>query len=167
MKKQKDVEAKQTLSHGSNVSAPNTAIDSATMDVTTVEELRQFKQQLQDQESKWRSAFERAMKENEQLRARSNEAALIAQLREQNESCTREKNELIEKLKIYEKVLHDSSSSSGSKSLEQSYIELRDEYRVSISLFYISIIFCLSLFFGRNSDGGSKQLKHKGRLKKI
>jgi hypothetical protein len=109
-------------------------MDSSALDAISSEELKRFKQQLQEQESKWRTAFERAMKENEQLRARSSETALITQLREQNETCTREKNELVEKLKIYEKVLHDSSSSGGSKSLEQSYIELRDEYRVSLPL---------------------------------
>lgn len=130
-RKQKDAETRQALTQGTVLPAtpPQTSLDSLALDTVASDELRKYKAQLQDQESKWRTAFERAMKENEQLRTRGSEALIIAQLREQYESCLREKNELQEKVKIYEKVLHDAPS-SGSKSLEQAYIELRDEYKV-------------------------------------
>ena len=91
------------------------------------------KYQSQEQENKWKLAFEKVVKENEQLRTRAGDAILVAQLRERYESCLKEKNELQEKIKIYDKVLRESSTSSshlGQRSLEQAYIELRDEYKV-------------------------------------
>lgn len=129
VRKQKDADTKQALSNNSAFPSP-ASFENQSIDSMNSDDIQRFKTQLQEQENKWRLAFERAVKENEQLRTRANETVIISQLREQYESCLKDKNELQEKLKIYEKVLRESSSASGGKSLEQSYIELRDEYKV-------------------------------------
>lgn len=129
VRKQKDVDSKNKVSDG-NVLMSSSSIpsDILSAEVINADEFQQYKLLLQNEQMKWRQAFERQVKENEILKTNSGEAFLIAQLRERYETCLREKNELIEKLRIYEKVLHDSPS--GNKSLEQSYIDLREEYKV-------------------------------------
>lgn len=87
-----------------------------------------MKRQLSDQEAKWRQAYEKIVKENELLRTRGSEAMLAAQWRERYEACIREKDDLSEKLKVYTK---GASSANGGeeKSMEQAFIELKDEYK--------------------------------------
>ena len=110
-----------------------------------MDELARIKNQLGDQDAKWRQAYEKVVKENELLKTRGSEAILAAQWRERYEACLRDKDDLAEKLKIYSNMFSSGKggegnvvggvggggggSSVGGKPLEQMYIELRDEYK--------------------------------------
>ena len=126
--------------------------------------------------NKWKSAYEKAVKDNEQLKTRGGDVLILAQWKERYETCLAEKEELSEKLKIYGRMSsvptvsfaaasghHGHSSgtgtgshfgqgsgvSDGSKSIEQLYIDLRDEYRVRLTHVLIGVpllIDCLIYF---------------------
>lgn len=88
---------------------------------------------INNQEEKWKIAYEKVVRENELLRSRNNDALLLNQCRERLEICMKENTELKEKLKIYTGNPNTSSSSNkflpDGKSLETAFIELRDEYK--------------------------------------
>jgi hypothetical protein len=99
-------------------------------DATNIDELHRLKAQLTEQESKWRQAYEKVVKENELLRTRGGEAMLATQWRERYEACQREKDDLAEKLKLHMKSpMRGEGSNFGQKSIEQAYAELREEYK--------------------------------------
>jgi hypothetical protein len=68
------------------------------------------------------------VRENEVLRHSGGEAMLAAQWRERFESVSKEKLDLIDKLKIYER---GASGGVNGKPIEEAYNELRDEHKVS------------------------------------
>ena len=74
------------------------------------------------------SFIRQAVKENELLRNRGNETLLATQWRERFETCVKERDEMHEKLKVYMKC--NDGSASG-KSIEQAYLDLKEEYKVS------------------------------------
>jgi hypothetical protein len=92
-----------------------------------------------DQEEKWRIAYEIAMHENELLKARNNDSILVNQWRERYELCLKEKESLLDKLKVYNRL----SEGVTNKTIEQCYIELRDEYKVICLFSY----FCYIVIF--------------------
>jgi hypothetical protein len=117
--------------------------------------------------SKWKTAYERVVKENEQLKTRGGDVLVLQQWKQRYEACLQEKEDLLEKLKIYAKM--NSHSSSGSlvngahgsrhsnnnehpavhgahsmtdgKPIEQLYIDLKDEYKVSNICFTLASLF--------------------------
>eukprot|EP01035_Chromulina_nebulosa_P017343 gene17343-22889_t len=123
-RKQKDSGNKLSLT--SSPISSSSAISE--LDISNIEDINKLRLQYQEQELKWKSAFEKVVRENEQLRTRGNDIQIAIQLRERYEQCLKEKNELEEKIKVYDKLLRDNSGSGG-KSFEQLYIELRDEYK--------------------------------------
>ena len=92
------------------------------------EEIQRLQTQLAAVEAKWKLAYERVSRENESLRHSGAEAMLAAQWRERYESCVKEKYDLSEKLKVFEKGA--GAVGVNGKSLEEAYNELRDEHRV-------------------------------------
>ena len=103
-------------------------------DGTNTDELHRLKAQLTEQESKWRQAYEKVVKENELLRTRGGEAMLATQWRERYEACQREKDDLVEKLKLHMKPPNMRGDGYGGgnndqKTIEQAYTELRHEYK--------------------------------------
>ena len=81
-----------------------------------------------DTEAKWRVAYETVVRENEQLRNRGGDMLLANQWRERYDGLLRERDDLVDKLRVYTKM--DSGSGSTGKSIEQAYIDLKDEYKV-------------------------------------
>lgn len=122
IRKQKDTENK----------IPSSVVHPSSSDTITSNDhmLYNDNQKFKELEEKWKIAYERVVSENEHLRTRGGEAALIMQLREQYEVCLKEKNDLDEKLKLFEKLLQGTNNSQAQKTLEQSYLELREEYKV-------------------------------------
>ena len=139
-RKQKDAETRQaTLRSTSLTTSPNTsspslsaslekALTDGALGEQNLDELQRMKKQIADQDTKWRQAYEKVVKENELLRTRGSEAILAAQWRERYEACIRERDDLSEKLKVYTK---GSTNGNGGeeKSMEQAFIELKDEYK--------------------------------------
>jgi regulator of replication initiation timing len=101
---------------------------------------------------KWKSAYEKMVHENEQLRTRG-ETQLAAQWRDRYENCCQEKEELVEEIKMLQACSRSSTadvegmtspsanhmtghlmSSNDSFSLERAYMQLKEEYKVSPSL---------------------------------
>jgi hypothetical protein len=91
-----------------------------------------------DSEAKWRSAYEKVVRENEQLRNRGGDVMLANQWRERYDGLVRERDDLLEKLRVYTHAhsrLDGSGSGSGGgagggKSIEQAFLDLKDEYKV-------------------------------------
>jgi hypothetical protein len=81
---------------------------------------------LQEQDTKWRTAYEKVVKENELLRNRGSETLLATQWRERYESCVKDKEDLTEKLRVY---MRQNEGGSGGKSIEQAYFDLKEEYK--------------------------------------
>jgi len=140
-RKQKDAETRQaTMRSTSITNSPNTSSPSLSASLEkaltdgalggdqNMDELQRMKRQLTDQEAKWRQVYEKVVKENELLRTRGSEAMLAAQWRERYEACIRERDDLSEKLKVYTKGV-SSTNGGEEKSMEQAFIELKDEYK--------------------------------------
>ena len=87
------------------------------------EEVQRLQNLMSEQELKWKTAYEKVVKENELLRNRGNESLLATQWRERCETAIKERDEANEKLKVYVK-------NSEGKSVEQAYLDLKEEYRV-------------------------------------
>lgn len=88
------------------------------------DESSRLQAQLATVENKWKLAYEKVIRENETLRHSGGEAMLAAQWRERFEATSKEKYELQEKLKIYDK-----GGGLGGKTLEEAYNELKDSHR--------------------------------------
>ncbi len=138
--KQKDVDVKKA----SNIrSTEMTNSNNNDNNEEYIDELQRLKTQLAAQEQKWKTAYEKISKENELLRSRGSDTMVASQWRERYEACVKDRDELTEKLKIFTSSHSNSNSNSvdkslapspngnvdENKSLAQSYIELRDEYK--------------------------------------
>ena len=101
--------------------------------------------------NKWKRAYEQVVRENEQLRTQANDSMLVRKWQERYEECLKEKEDLISKLKVFSRysdshgnkwpsplspggTLTSLTSNEGKKSLEQLYIDLKDEYKVMITI---------------------------------
>jgi hypothetical protein len=100
------------------------------------EENSRLQSQLSSIEAKWKLAYEKLVRENESLRLSGGEALLAAQWRERYETTSKEKYDLQEKLKVFER---GKSSEVGGKSIEEAYNELKDDHRVQACCVYYSI----------------------------
>jgi hypothetical protein len=133
--KQKDVDVKKA----SNIRSTEITSNNSDNSEEYIDELQRLKAQLAAQELKWKTAYEKVTKENELLRSRGSDTMVATQWRERYESCIKDRDELTEKLRIFTSSSSNSSdklsapSPNGNvdenKSLAQSYIELRDEYK--------------------------------------
>jgi hypothetical protein len=95
--------------------------------------------------NKWKLAYEKVVRDNEKLRTQGGDALLLQQMRERYEGLMKENEDLQEKLRVYTRAgeIKASLTAGGStsltspgssalvapKSLEQQYIELKDEYK--------------------------------------
>ena len=127
-RKQKDVENKHNAMNRGTPMTPTT-MERSMMDANghndhDSEEISKLQNLLSEQDAKWQTAYEKVVKENELLRNRGNENLLATQWRERCEATMKERDELNEKLKVYVK-------NSDGKSIEQAYLNLKEEYRVS------------------------------------
>lgn len=93
-----------------------------------VDEISRLKDQLHQQELKFKEALEKVIKENEILKSSAGETFLAAQWRQRYEVSSREKDELAEKLKVFSKFTSDINEDG--VSIENAYFELQEEYRV-------------------------------------
>ena len=134
--KQKDAEIKQatlrsvssTTSVGNDNSSKFSSISN--IDNSFDSDILKLQNQLSESEAKWKTAYEKVVRENEQLKTRGNDTILLAQLKERCDVLIREKDDLSEKNKLYEKVLRDSTGGvGGQKQLELAYIGLKEEYK--------------------------------------
>lgn len=132
-RKQKDVENKHNNLNRGVVTTPMTPSmdrDRSISDTnghcdgvqSTSEEISRLQNLLNEQDTKWKTAYEKVVKENELLRNRGNETLLATQWRERYETTMKERDELNEKLKVYIK-------NGEGKSIEQAYLDLKEEYR--------------------------------------
>jgi hypothetical protein len=80
---------------------------------------------------KWIKAYEQIARENEQLRTQSTDTILLRQWQERYEECSKEREDLASKLKLLSNG-HQKSTSGPQKSVEQLYIDLKDEYKVEL-----------------------------------
>ena len=123
-RKQKDVESKHNFSRGATPMSPS--LERTLNDLTSGTDDLDEIQRLQALSAKWKSAYEKVVKENELLRNRGSESLLATQWRERYESSLKDRDEINEKLKVYMK--HHDGSSSG-KSIEQAYLDVKEEYK--------------------------------------
>lgn len=85
--------------------------------------------ELQEKENRWRMACEKLTKELETLKTKGAESVVAAQWRQRYESCLRDKEEMQAKLSLYTHL--SSEVLENGQSVEQLYIELQEEYKVS------------------------------------
>ena len=93
------------------------------------EENQRLAAQLASIESKWKLAYEKVVRDNELMRHGGSEAMLAAQWRDRYEQVTKEKYDLQERLRIYER---GPQGDFNGKSLEEAYNDLKDDHRVSV-----------------------------------
>ncbi len=119
-------------------------------------------------EGRWKLAYEKVVKENEQLRIRGGDILLATQWKERYDECLREKENLLDTLKIYSRMseagnnnsssgvahVHTAGGTSvGGKPLEQLYIELKEEYKVRIGIFirlhdaFVSVLLAVDIWY--------------------
>jgi hypothetical protein len=115
----------------------------------------QIPAEAQEELNKWKTAYEKVVRENEQLRTRGGDALVLQQWKQRYEECLQQKEELQEKVNIYARmnvsspngvsaIGGNSASLSGRlngidtsrhptehvKPIEQQLIDLKDEYKV-------------------------------------
>ena len=104
---------------------------------------------LEHEVQKWKSAYETAVTENEHLRSRSEEVGQASQWRQRFETCERERNEALERLRSLLEIDTKTSSSNdgntdfntmrhdllGPGAIYQKYLALKEEFEVSCLLF--------------------------------
>ena len=100
------------------------------------DEINRLQSFLNEQELKWKTAYEKVVKENEILRNRGTEALLATQWRERYETCLKERDELSEKLKVY--TMKSEGNGLNGKSVEQVYLDLKEEYKVILKYFVLN-----------------------------
>lgn len=91
------------------------------------EENQRLVAQLASIESKWKLAYEKIVRDNEVMRHGGSEAMLAAQWRDRYEQTVKEKYDLQERLRIYERGVQGEFNG---KSLEEAYNDLKDDHRV-------------------------------------
>ena len=91
------------------------------------EENQRLTAQLASIESKWKLAFEKVVRDNEVMRHGGSEAMLAAQWRDRYEQTVKEKYDLQERLRIYERGVQGDFNG---KSLEEAYNDLKDDHKV-------------------------------------
>ena len=104
------------------------------------DEINRLQNLLNEQELKWKTAYEKVVKDNEILRNRGTEALLATQWRERYETCLKERDELSEKLKVY--MMKTEGSGLNGKSVEQVYLDLKEEYKVYYNISFFFNFFC-------------------------
>lgn len=98
---------------------------------------------LEQEILKWKSAYESAVAENEHLRSRGEEANQASHWRERFETCERERNEALDKLRSVLDINSGNNSSTGhtdfnalkqdllgSGAIYQKYLALKEEFEV-------------------------------------
>jgi hypothetical protein len=102
-------------------------------------EITKLHTMFQEKEEKWKTAYEKVVKDYEQLRIKGEESVVASQWRIRYENCLRDKEEIQAKLSMHTQL--SSEVNDMGKSLEQLHIELQHEYKV------ISPCFSLLFFF--------------------
>jgi hypothetical protein len=102
--------------------------------ITTHDEVHRLKLEMIEQETKWKQAYEKVVKENELLKNHAGEAIIAAQWRGRYESCLKEKEDCLEKLKLF--TFMTTEVNENGKSIEQLYVELQEEFKVFFISFF-------------------------------
>eukprot|EP01041_Mallomonas_annulata_P001423 gene1423-2730_t len=134
-RKQKDAEPKQSSMRTLSSLSSGISDDSVFMNdsrdpsssLTTRDEVQKLQQQLVDNENKWKTSYEQLARENELMRNQNDNHLIMNRLRERYETCKAERDDLVDKLKIY--TCMNTPIGLGKKSIEQSYIDLKAEYK--------------------------------------
>ena len=95
------------------------------------EENQRLTAQLASIESKWKLAYEKVVRDNEVMRHGGSEAMLAAQWRDRYEQTVKEKYDLQEGLRIYERGVQGEFNG---KTLEEAYNDLKDDHKVEMAL---------------------------------
>uniref|UniRef100_A0A7S2S2V8 GRIP domain-containing protein n=1 Tax=Rhizochromulina marina TaxID=1034831 RepID=A0A7S2S2V8_9STRA len=133
-RKQKDAEARQATA--SSIAEQQRRINGQDVESELqkarlqAEQVVQLREQLADQEERWRKQCDKLSRENEKLRSEGSEAALAAQWRQRYEQCSREKAELVAKLSIVSTPAEARSTTGDFSSLVKQYEDLREEYKL-------------------------------------
>lgn len=127
-RKQKDAEARQAaaasiVGHQRRINGEDLEgeLHKAKAEAAQVNSLRE---ELKDQEDKWRSTCDELARENDQLRSQGSEAALAAQWRQRYEQATREKEELSAKLRMGDTAQGGEATSSDAQKSALSCLSL-------------------------------------------
>jgi len=102
--------------------------DSASPSNDLEEEVARLKTTLQEQELKWRSAYEKIAKENEVLKTKGAESVVAMQWRARYEHCVRDRDELSQKVNVFSHLSEESISTQ--KNVTELYVELHEDYKV-------------------------------------
>ena len=145
-KKQKDAEARQAVINGTTLSSGSTiptnysnnlaspfertlalsSVDHGQLHGEDGAEIARLRETLAEQEAKWKKLYESVAKENEILRSKGGESLLATQWRGRYEACMKEKEELADKLELYN--TWTSQVNASGKSMDQAYIEVQEQF---------------------------------------
>lgn len=93
------------------------------------DEIQRMRELLKEQEVKWKQSYDKIARENEILRSKGGESVLATQWRGRYETCLKEKEDMIERLKSYSNWSQQLSASG--KPVDLAYVELQEEFKVS------------------------------------
>ncbi len=146
--KQRDAQIKSSPSLSfptlAKATVENSSIDLGGIDNAVALKTDSQKLALEQDIAKWKSAYESAMAENEHLRSRGEEANQASHWRERFETCERERNEALDKLRSVLDLNNGASTTGqtdfnalkqdllGSGAIYQKYIALKEEFEVKI-----------------------------------
>jgi hypothetical protein len=122
-RKQKDAEARQALLRSTVAPGTGTPSSSSSGNGSSKGDAGGDDEGNSD---KWRSAYEKVVRENEQLRNRGGDTLLASQWRDRYDALLRERDDLADKLRVLSKT-----DSLGNRTIEQAFVELKDEYKAS------------------------------------
>lgn len=143
-RKQKDAEARQALLR--STSAPGTGTPSSSSSSGNGNSKGDAGGDEESNSDKWRSAYEKVVRENEQLRNRGGDTLLASQWRDRYDALLRERDDVADKLRVLSKT-----DSLGNRTIEQAFVELKDEYKASCPFFVTLLSFYALLFLPSSS----------------
>jgi hypothetical protein len=91
-------------------------------------DIQKLKSQLQEQETKWKNAYEKLAKELDALKVKGAEAVVATQWRQRYEMCVKDKEELSRKLDLLLQLSNEVSISGNSA--EQLFMDVEEDYKV-------------------------------------
>jgi len=143
-RKQKDAEARQALLR--STSAPGTGTPSSSSSSGNGNSKGDAGGDEESNSDKWRSAYEKVVRENEQLRNRGGDTLLASQWRDRYDALLRERDDVADKLRVLSKT-----DSLGNRTIEQAFVELKDEYKASCLFLVTLLSFYARLFLPSSS----------------
>lgn len=127
-------------------------------------EVEKLQAQLQEKETKWRTAYEKLAKELDQLKTKGAESVVAAQWRLRYEGCLRDKEDLQARLSLYQQL--SSEVTEHGQSIEELYVELQEEYKVTNAYLSLRLSLCMLIMGFVSSVGFTKTFtRNVGRIR--